>query len=356
MKTDRLLYEEYVVAPDNIDGSVPGIARTPSGDILAVYRSQSDVKEIRGVFSRNGAATWEDPFVIARADGIADPSLLVTDTKVVVHYSEILSIVDRANAVPQFRDTLWMQQISQDNGRTWSKASRVETGKKYCTSPHKGIVLRDGTLVWPFCWTEECESQAEPTEAQMTIVSSLMKSSDAGKTWVKGGDVRVDIPNGADEPSIVELSNGDLFMLVRTTIGRHYQSISKDRGKNWSTPTPSILVASNTPAALYRLSWEPNRILVVWDNTLNIHPANRFPLCVAVSEDDCRTWSHARVLTNPGCQVSYPGITSTKDGLVLVIWQQWLKKHFIYPPYTNIRTRLKCARFTVEWLEEGAPL
>lgn len=354
MKTHRSLYEECVVAPDNIEQSVPGIARTPSGDILAVYLSG---EEIRGALSPNGGATWEDPFVIARSNSIADPSLLVTDTEVILHYSVVEQFVERSNTPPRFKESQWMQQISQDNGRTWSKATRVETGKKYSASPHEGIVLRDGTLVWPFCWEEKCESQAESlTEAEMIGVSSLMKSSDGGKTWVKGGDVQVDVPNGADEPSIVELSNGDLFMLIRTTMGRHYQSVSKDRAENWSIPTPSILVASNAPAALYRLSWEPNRILVVWDNTVYIHAPNRFPLCVAISEDDCRSWSHARVLTNPGCQVSYPGMTSTKDGLVLVIWQQWLKKHFIYPPYTNIQTRLKCARFTVEWLKEGAPL
>lgn len=69
---------------------------------------------------------------------------------------------------------------------------------------------------------------------------------------------------------------------------------------------------------------------------------NRYPLSVAISYDECASWAHHRILTNPGCQVSYPGITQAGDGTILVVWQQWLAKTFHFPSYENIKTRLKC--------------
>ena len=163
-------------------------------------------------------------------------------------------------------------------------------------------------------------------------------------------------PNGADEPTVVELAGGDLLMLVRTTRGRHYQARSGDRGATWNALLPSTLVASNTPAALYRLSFEPSAVVAVWTSTPYIGAMNRYPLSVAISYDECASWAHHRILTNPGCQVSYPGVTQAGDGTILVIWQQWLAKTFHFPPYENIKTRLKCARFSEAWLREGATL
>ena len=353
MAIGKSFYEEYVVGPDNVEGSIPGISRLANDDILAVYMSPG---EIKGVLSSDNGRTWEDPFLIVKGDDIGDPSLLATENRVLLNYSSVESIVEGDDEYPRYRSSRWMQKMSSDNGRTWGEAKKLETGRVYCASPHEGIVLRSKMLVWPFTWVKNCEGTSEPLEGEMVGVSSVMKSSDGGETWVKGGDVNVDTPNGADEPSVVELKNGDLFMIIRTAIGRHYQSVSSDSGKTWSEPEPSMLVASNTPAALYRITHDPSRVLVVWDNTPYIHAPNRFPLNVAVSYDECKTWAHCRILTNPGCQVSYPGITAARDGTILVIWQQWLKKKFIYPPFTNIRTRLKCARFSEEWLSEGSPL
>ena len=353
MSTNQSFYEEQAIAPDNIEGSVPGIATMPNGDILAVYLA---LDRIVGVVSSDRGATWDEPSVIVSGANIGDPSLLVTQDATILHYSEVEAIFESPDKPPQYRRAAWMQRVSWDNGTTWSEAIQVDTGKRYGGSPHEGIVTRDGTLLWPYWWEMNCENEGQPLEAQMIGVATVMKSRDNGKTWFKGGDVQLDLPNGADEPSVVELSNGNLLMLIRTTVGRHYQTVSTDVGETWSDPCPSVLVASNTPAAVYRLPGEGNGIAVVWDHTAYIGAPNRFPLDVAVSYDDCATWSHSRVLTNPGCQVSYPGITVARDGLILVIGQQWLKKTFIYPPYTNIKSRLKCARFTEAWLREGSPL
>ena len=71
---------------------------------------------------------------------------------------------------------------------------------------------------------------------------------------------------------------------------------------------------------------------------------NRYPLSVAISYDECASWAHHRILTNPGCQVSYPGVTQAGDGTILVVWQQWLAKTFHFPPYENIKTPAEVRR------------
>ena len=224
-------------------------------------------------------------------------------------------------------------------------------------TPTEGLELRDGTLVLPYYYVRNLEDGGEVYERDMVCVSSVLTSTDGGASWQSGADVQLtDDPNGADEPAVVELCDGDLLMIVRSTKGRHYQSRSSDRGATWSEPVPTVLVASNTPAALHRLSFQPNAVVVVWTSTPYIGAMNRYPLSVAISYDDCVSWAHHRILTNPGCQVSYPGVTTADDGTIVVVWQQWLAKTYHYPPYDSIKSRMKCARFNEEWLREGCSL
>ena len=56
MAIGKSFYEEYVVGPDNVEGSIPGISRLANDDILAVYMSPG---EIKGVLSSDNGRTWD---------------------------------------------------------------------------------------------------------------------------------------------------------------------------------------------------------------------------------------------------------------------------------------------------------
>ena len=346
-------YQELTLDPELIGGSVPGIARMPDGDVLAVWQSS---QRVLGARSADAGATWSRAQVLVdRADG--DVALLAAERRVVLQYTSAESTQEHAGEAPRYATSGLYHMVSGDGGRSWGAATRIDTGKRYCGNCNEGIALRDGTLIMPCYHVENLESGAQVYEREMVCVAGVLRSTDGGATWQPGDGVRLPgDPNGADEPTVVELAGGDLLMLVRTTRGRHYQARSGDRGATWSAPVPSTLVASNTPAALYRLSFEPSAVMAVWTSTPYIGAMNRYPLSVAISYDECASWAHHRILTNPGCQVSYPGITQAGDGTILVVWQQWLAKTFHFPPYENIKTRLKCARFSEAWLREGAPL
>ena len=278
-------YQELTLDPELIGGSVPGIARMPDGDMLAVWQSS---QRVLGARSADAGSTWSRAQVLVdSADG--DVALLAAERRVVLQYTSAESTQEHAGEAPRYATSGLYHMVSADSGRSWGAASRIDTGKRYCGNCNEGIALRDGTLIMPFYYVENLEGGEQVYEREMVCVAGVLRSTDGGATWQPGAGVRLPgDPNGADEPTVVELAGGDLLMLVRTTRGRHYQARSGDRGATWSAPVPSLLVASNTPAALYRLSFDPSAVVAVWTSTPYIGAMNRYPLSVAISYDEVR--------------------------------------------------------------------
>ena len=148
--------------------------------------------------------------------------------------------------------------------------------------------------------------------------SFVYYSDDDGHTWkasaqvtvpphVKGGFHQgVRWNHGAVEPTIVELKDGHLWMIMRTSQDKHYQSFSSDGGETWSEATPSPFYGTITMPTLYRLG--DGRLLFFWCNTTPLPElptangvwddvfTNRDVLHVAISEDDGKTWAGFREL------------------------------------------------------------
>ena len=126
--------------------------------------------------------------------------------------------------------------------RSRSAPVRIETGHRTNYSTNNGLCLADGTLVCPYAW--EAAAEAEPIEhrAQETMigVAGVLISTDAGETWQVSEDIRLEYGQdekafskaifGIDEPAIVEMSNGDIFMLARTGLANLHQLTSSDQG------------------------------------------------------------------------------------------------------------------------------
>lgn len=112
--------------------------------------------------------------------------------------------------------------------------------------------------------------------------------------------------HGAVEPTVVELTDGRIWMLARTAQDQHYESFSHDGGETWEPLKPSRFYATITMPTIGRLN--DGRLLFLWNNTTPLPEregttgvwedvfTNRDVLHAAISDDDGKTWTGFREL------------------------------------------------------------
>jgi predicted neuraminidase len=160
-------------------------------------------------------------------------------------------------------------------------------------------------------------------------VSGTMISVDGGATWELSTDIygqwsaRPKVLRTADEPAIVAISDKEIFMVLRSARddGLAEETWSHDGGRSWERPQPGKLHEFNTPTGLWRMKngW----VVRLWNNSKS---ARRMPLAVAISKDNCRTWSDPQTLVGfPAdskwpVQASYPSVVEAADGALVAVW------------------------------------
>lgn len=344
-------FETGAVVRSNANGlfrnTIPQVARLGNGELMAVWGAAekgSNGAKVYAAKSKDGGKTWGAPSVVLE-DAVytmADPNMLADGNKIFVFATK----VTRPNKI----EKSWTVGIkSEDNGATWGAKYEIPLARQYVVGKqHNGIVLRDGTYVMGMAWDKWPErGMVARTEGEMDLTAGVLVSKDGVKWTQHGGLHKVFdklTPTGTQglcEPSLVELENGEILMILRSGTSFHYESRSRDGGLTWSEPVQSALPGHNTPTALLRLAESPKDIVAVWNNS----PLVRYPLSVALSSDGGKTWSAPRILAQTeGLQVSYPGLTQTTDGTIVAVWQQAL---------ADGGRDIRYARFTREWILTG---
>jgi len=314
-----------------ITSAYPSLARLDDDRLFCVFSRVAPGGEpmtVAGSFSSDHGRTWSEPVTLLRDDDAAhyDPSLVVIGPRVLVMSTTVDT--KHGNKIVASRTTVI---ASEDGGRTWSPPEVIPMHRRYTSGKvNNGLVLRDGSVLFGFTWEKNLETTASlDDEGQMEEVNAVMISRDAGRTWTPGGSVGLDLRrpenrpdaiNGLCEPAILERRDGSLLMLSRTGLDRLHQCVSQDGGVTWSPPEPSIFVSHNAPAALCRFTSEQgDGVLVVWNHS----PTDRWPLSVAATFDDGRTWTQPRqIARRVGFQSSYPACAQAADGSLVVVYQQ----------------------------------
>ena len=131
--------------------------------------------------------------------------------------------------------------------------------------------------------------------------SYVLYSDDEGKTWQKNSDGELLILTDyggpfeiACEPSVAEVEPGKLLMILRTRLGRMFQSWSYDNGETWSRPKPTLLAGAQHPAQIRKIPGT-GHLLVVWaqhDERELRQGYMRTRLSSAISRDGGVTWEH----------------------------------------------------------------
>ncbi len=215
-------------------------------------------------------------------------------------------------------------RTSDDEGESWSEENAINLPGETASNYHDTLFqLRSGRLVLPTRFCPPCtfpelkdagaygtfqgkrfktEGHAHSPEID---TSQVHYSDDEGATWKRGPqDIVIWHQDGfggmwpCDEPGAVQLRDGRLLMMFRTTLGRLYQSFSDDEGITWSLPQPTALASSYSPCRI-RVIPTTGDLLCVW-NQVGVDEIRRgfrrSRLSLAISTDDGDSWRHFKTL------------------------------------------------------------
>jgi hypothetical protein len=329
--------------------SHPTVALIPDGRIFMVWLPSIGFARgdrLAGTFSSDGGKTWSEAIELInnpdRDDG--DPTIIVDGMRLVVISLSIRMPErwDKFNPFPAPWDrNWWYMTLSDDDGKTWSTPVEVTRPHLWAGKRCNGMRLEDGALLLPYYYVYGSEEGNIPKlERDARSAAGMVRSTDGGKTWTSGAIMRNCGADDCDEPAAALLPSGELYCLMRTRTDHLYESHSHDHGLTWEPPMPSpILAGKDSPFALFGLGGDE---LVVAYN----YP-DRYSLFATYSQDGGKTWNHPRLIvrTDPGLHyyADNPEIGKTKDGIILVAWQQeTLPRH--------LGKEVRMARLNRAWL------
>jgi hypothetical protein len=211
--------------------------------------------------SRDGGHSWAEPQVIAhgtREYSVLSHALRLTRHGTLIHIYVRYSGYDYETAAPTKSLCEAFCQRSRDGGFTWQAPEKLPTGERYIGDVLSMEQTRTGRLVYPFAFLTSNRGQ---------FAVSVLYSDDDGVSWTRSKSVLeaggAGFESGASEPTVVELTDGRLLMLIRAQSGFLWRSLSGDRGQTWSVAEPSALPASNSPATMLRL--RSGKVAVAWN-------------------------------------------------------------------------------------------
>jgi len=244
--------------------------------------------------SSDGGVTWSKP--AQRRDAKGAPVGDGTGHSLVKLSGKAIGLAaTRTSPADRGRIVFWR---SEDGGDTWSPPIAI-TGPSPFVFPisYQDVFLRtsSGRIVLPFYvvmrqmkdnrqvgWGNRTppftgvlvSGQWVPADAHYFdgAFGAVMVaySDDEGRTWKLNQDgslyILLDwsaVISSVYEPSVAEVAPGRLLMMLRTGLGRLYQSWSDNNGENWTRPEPTPLAASTAPAQIRRLP--TGHLLVVWN-------------------------------------------------------------------------------------------
>ena len=296
------------------------IEETPKGLVAAWFGGTHEKHEDVGIWlSLNTDGKWSIPVEVA--NGVQNKKLRYPTWNPVLYF-EGQKLVLFYKVGPNCADWWGEKKVSNDFGKTWSKAERLPD-TIWGPIRNKAVKLSDGKLLCP----SSTENNGWRVHMEWT--------NDLGKTWN-----RTPALNGADtlaaiQPTILQHRNGKLQILNRTKSNKIFSSWSVDNGVSWSSLQPINLPNNNS--GIDAVTLEDGRFMLVYNHIdRSKSDAKRNQLHLAISDDGIN-WNAIMMLENDenlNNEYSYPAIIQTKDGLVHITYtyKRELIKHVVISP------------------------
>jgi sialidase-1 len=187
----------------------------------------------------------------------------------------------------------------------------------WAPAPGRGIVLEDGTLVFP----------TQGRNATGESFSNITYSRDQGKTWITSNPAY----SNTTECAVVQLSDGSLILNMRDNRNRQDKSaangravfVTKDLGKTWEQHSShhGALPEPTCMASLYKHTYEKgNKSLLLFSNPNSKY--QRDHITVKVSFDDGQTWPEENwLLLDAGKGRGYSCLTSVDENTIGIVYE-----------------------------------
>ncbi len=201
-------------------------------------------------------------------------------------------------------------RVSTDGGRTWGREMMLLDRPGVLTKNKP--LRRDHELLLPVY-----------DEVRWQSGIARLDVSGHGTHWefddiAIGAQDRIPVIQGtlAEEPA------GRLLMLMRTRLGRVWETESHDGGRMWARVRPTTLRNPNSGIDMLRLP--DGRLWLCYNDTdrgrdpMEWHL--RYPLCLAESTDAGRSWRNILTLEPGPGEHSYPAIVADAQGRVHIAY------------------------------------
>ncbi len=288
------------------DGAVMSVFSTPTS-----YGGKPGQCFIGSRTTRDGGKTWEPLRELTRLpEGRSSHPTVQRMRDGSIHLFFLgyvkFSFKD-GNPTDECRSDLWTSR-SSDDGKIWSAPQMIYQG--YTGSTNGAAETSKGTIAVPF---------SHYTSGPGRLLAMTVVSSDGGLTWKPSNELDVGGAgdhDGALEPCLMELKDGRLWMLIRTTKGQFWESFSTDGGLVWSAPKASSIESAMAPGHLARLA--DGRLALAW----NRPHAKRAELHLALSNDEGKTWGSSLIAVRGS--TTYPFILEPTPG---ELWVGYMDAH-----------------------------
>jgi len=193
-----------------------------------------------------------------------------------------------------------MMMTSTNNGRTWSKPTRLPDG---FIGPvrNKPVELTDGSLL--------CGASTEDNGWAV----HMERCFDLGGRWEKTAPLGSHDSLQAIQPTILAHDSQWLQALCRTKHGFVAQIVSSNAGRNWGDINRTDIPNPNSAIDAVRL--QDGRFLLIYNHS----SSNRCEFSVALSKDGYHWNSGSIPEAEPG-EFAYPAVIQSRDGLVHVTY------------------------------------
>ena len=268
---------------------------------------------LSGKISTDRGRTWSDTFLMQEnlwGRNVKHPNLIR------LHTGEIL-----------FTFTAWedneqrnvFMKRSADECETWSDIVQLSEPGWYCTNNDHVTRLSTGRILLP--------SHGGPAFKYVRgdLHSFVFYSDDEFQTWQMSENTMTAPGRGAHEPSVVELNDGRLLCMLRTTKTCVYKAYSEDGGIHWSPPEPTGLPAPDSPPLIRRIPTTGD-LLLLWNRVPSERNWPRTPLTAAISRDEGETWESFHDIHNrPNYDAAYPAVYFQDDETLVTYYTRHIE-------------------------------